>query len=267
MKKTLLAAVAIAGFAFTTGAQAQSTIESGSSLLYFNKMVETPETGTTNISNSLVVNLGDLSSTSFSSFNLSLNTALVAAYGAGWSTDDTIKWAVIGGFDGAAASPNTYGVVYSKTSSNNLSMLSVYELNPKIDVLFAEANAEIYTASSVLSNLGNSHKTVLIENGSMNADGVVSNGFGTYALDQDGFATWNGGLATFQYVTNSQSIYFNKLMNEGGVYGSQPSVKTGTITLASDGTLSVNSVPEPSTYALFGFAALLLIVAYRRANA
>ena len=37
------------------------------------------------------------------------------------------------------------------------------------------------------------------------------------------------------------------------------------VTINSSGTITV--VPEPSTYALFGFAALLLIVAYRRANA
>jgi hypothetical protein len=36
-------------------------------------------------------------------------------------------------------------------------------------------------------------------------------------------------------------------------------------TISSSGVVS--AVPEPSTYALFGFGALLLIVAYRRANA
>lgn len=267
MKKTLLAALAIAGLAVTTGAQAQSTIGSGSALLYFNKIADKPESGTVNLSNSLIVNLGDLSSTTFTSFNLSLGTALAAAYGANWSTDETIKWAVLGGFNEATPAPYSLGAVYSRLAPSDLDMLAIYYLSPKIDALYAEANAPVYQTGSILSSLGATHKTVLIENGALNADGVVSNGTGTYAMDLTGFDTWNGTLATFQYQTNSQKVYFNGLMDAEGNFGSQPSIQTGTITLASDGTLSVNSVPEPSTYFLFGLGALMLIVAYRRANA
>lgn len=267
MKKTLLAALAIAGFAVTTGAQAQTNIGSGSSLLYFNKIVEKPESGTVAVANSLVVNLGDLSSSSFTSFNLGLNAALVSAYGANWSTDDTIKWAVFGGFNGDEPAPKSYGTIYSRPMASTMDLVSVYNLSNKTDALYAEANAPIYATGSIISNLGVSYKTVLIENGTLNSDGFVSNGTGTYAMDLTGFDFWNGTLATYQYQTNSQNIYFNGLMNAQGDFGDQPSINTGTITLASNGTLSVNSVPEPSTYALFGFAALILIVAYRRANA
>jgi hypothetical protein len=266
MKKTLLAALAIAGFAVTTGAQAQSTIGSGSALLYFNKIADKPESSTVNLSNSLVVNLGDLSH-NFSSFNLSLNSALAAAYGAGWATDDTIKWAVVGGFNSEAATPYAYGFMYSRPQSSTLDLVTVYNLSNKTDALYAEANAPIYATGSITSNLGNSHMTVVIENGTLNSDGVVSNGAGTYAMDLNGFDAFNGTLATYQYQTNSQKIYFNGLMDAEGNFGDQPAIQTGTVTLGSDGTLSVNAVPEPSTYVLFGLGALLLILAYRRISA
>lgn len=267
MKKTLLAAIAIAGIAVTTGAQAQSNIGSGSALLYFNKIADRPDSGTVPLADTLVVNLGDLSSTTFTSFNLSLNTALVAAYGANWSTDDTIKWAVIGGFDGETPAPKTYGKVFSRTAPSVLDLQTVYNLSPKTDALVAEANAVIWTTGSIISTIGATHKTVRVENGTLNADNVVSNGTGFYAQDLTGFEVWNGTLATYQYQANSQNIYFSTLMDAQGEFGDQPTINTGTISLASNGTLSVNSVPEPSTYALFGFAALILIVAYRRANA
>lgn len=267
MKKTLLAALAIAGFAAISGAQAQSSIGSGSALLYFNKIADKPDTGTVALSNSLIVNLGDLSSASFTSFNLSLNSALTAAYGANWSTDSTLKWAVLGGFNGETAAPYTYGSVFSRLAPSNLDAITVYTLAPKIDALYAEANAPIYQTGSILSSLGATHKTVLIENGDLNSDGVVSNGTGAYAMDLTGFDTWNGSLATYQYQTNSQNIYYNGLMDGEGNIVDQPSIQTGTITLASDGTLSVNSVPEPSTYALFALGAVLLVMACRRAKA
>ncbi|NBZ94937.1 MAG: PEP-CTERM sorting domain-containing protein [Proteobacteria bacterium] len=266
MKKTLLAALAIAGFAVATSAQAQTNIGSGSALLYFNKIADKPDSGTVNLSNSLVVNLGDLSS-NFSSFNLSLNTALEAAYGSGWATDDTIKWAVFGGFNSAAPTPYSYGFMYSRPQSSLLDLVSVYNLSNKTDAFYAEANAPIYTTGSIASSLGVNHTTVVIENGTLSSEGAVSNGAGPYAMDLNGFDAFNGTLATFRYQTNSQNIYFNGLMNAQGDFGDQPAIQTGTISLGSDGTLSVNSVPEPSTYALIGFGALLLIVAYRRANA
>jgi len=267
MKKTLLAAIALAGFAAATSAQAQNTIESGSALLYFNKIADKPDSGTVSLSNSLIVNLGNLSSTTFTSFNLGLNAALVSAYGANWSTDDTIKWAVFGGFNAAEPAPKAYATIYSRPAATYLDLVAVYNLSNKTDALYAEANAPIYQTGSIISSQSVTHKTVLIENGTLDSGGVVSNGAGTYAMDLTGFDAWNGTLATFQYQTNSQNIYFNGLMDDQSNFGDQPAIQTGTISLASDGTLSVNSVPEPATYALFGFGALLLIVAYRRANA
>ena len=43
---------------------------------------------------------------------------------------------------------------------------------------------------------------------------------------------------------------------------STTSSKIGGLTVDSSGNIS--SVPEPSTYALLGFGALLLVIAYRR---
>jgi hypothetical protein len=268
MKKTLLAALAIAGFAVTTGAQAQTTtnIGSGSALLYFNKIEAKPDTGTTALSNSLIVNLGDLSR-GFSDYNLNLNTALTAAYGAGWSTNETIKWGVIGGFNGQEAAPNAYGITYSRPSSTtSFDFGTIYNVGIRLDYIYTEANALIYQTGSVVSTLGVTHGTVLIENGTINEDGVVSNGYGVYAADQDGFGVWPGSLATHNYLGLTQNIYFNGAMDNDGNYADQPVREIGRVSLASNGTLSV-AVPEPSTYALFGFAALILIVAYRRANA
>jgi len=272
MKKTLLAALAIAGFAVTAGAQAQTDIGSGSALLYFNWIVDKPLAGESAkpLSNSLVVNLGGLSSSSFARFNLDLNSALVAAYGADWSTSDNIRWAVFGGFSGQEVNARLqYGAIYSRPEGlgGNLDMMTVFNLSAKSDELYSEANMPIYQTGSVISTTGITHKTVLIENGTLDEDNVASNGYGPYNMDIDGLSYWQPTLATYQWQTNTQQIYFNGLQDQNANYGDQPSIKTATITLGTNGVLSVTPVPEPSTYALFGFATLILIVAYRRANA
>jgi hypothetical protein len=82
------------------------------------------------------------------------------------------------------------------------------------------------------------------------------------AVEANSFAVGN-----FEAATSSNLDLF---IAYGSTYGSAGNALRNNTTdvntfSVQGGTLQ--SVPEPSTYALFGFAALLLIVAYRRANA
>jgi hypothetical protein len=46
--------------------------------------------------------------------------------------------------------------------------------------------------------------------------------------------------------------------------GTDTPSELGTVSLSTSGVISVNAVPEPSSYALMGLGALLFIIAYRR---
>jgi len=78
-----------------------------------------------------------------------------------------------------------------------------------------------------------------------------------------------GGTVTFKAGTISSPNYFsqNILNNPGAIYTLTESsfwTSTESYSAFNPSSVSLNSVPEPSTYALFGLGALSLVIAVRR---
>jgi hypothetical protein len=83
----------------------------------------------------------------------------------------------------------------------------------------------------------------------------------------DAFTLFNmtGGalvVGDFSSVTTADGLVFS---DSGGVWSATNSTNNVTYQLdTSTGQLAVGAVPEPSTYALLGLGAVLLLVVYRR---
>jgi hypothetical protein len=281
MKKTLLAALAIAGFAVASNAQAQSTYTTGNSFLFFRS------TAGSGASNSLLINLGSIGVAGndyngtryFSSINLDLSASdsiVSQTYGTNWWNNQNLRWGVIGSVQDNNANTDTFSYRLSGTIAPlSLSMEGRVALANQID------NASVYAFSMPISTTGLINGTyrygvtangyVLIET---SVDGVAQDSYINYnegmdiaAFDRGGFGGVMSTLSKDITLVSSQNLYAaNNTVDRvaGEVTSAGSPVQFGTVSVAN-GVVSV--VPEPATYALFGFGALLLIVAYRRANA
>jgi hypothetical protein len=301
MKKTLLAALAIAGFAAATSAQAQTNYNTGDTLLFFRSTLNT--NNNIGAGNSLLINLGSIGASGtdyngtkfFSAINLDLsgNDSIVSqTFGTNWWNNANLRWGVIGSAQDNGLNTNTFSYRLSGiTTPPNLNMESRVGLANAID------NAAIYAFGMPVSTTGlinNTYRYGVTENGYMlnqpTVDVVTETfvGSGVYvtnAIAQDDFVTYGEGQDIAAYDKSSfggildgpvsKDITLNTTLD---LYAANNTVDRAANEITSAGapvqfgTLRVSNgvvtaVPEPSTYALFGFAALILIVAYRRANA
>jgi len=245
MKKTLLAALAFAGFAAMNNASAQSAYVDGDALLVFRA------SGGTGASKNIQIDLGNFSSKSFSSINLDLSSAssiLGLTYGSGWYSRNDISWGFIG------ANSADFSATLGIKSGYSAPAISLGDLNT------VQMGVDNIRLAGAMGNAGQG--TV---NGYAYSIYDTSNSGSFTAADDGGFGTVFSGTITAginQYSTLDLYQYGTDL----DAFVSLSPVMTGSASIAS-GVISVQAVPEPSTYALFGFGALILIVAYRRANA
>jgi hypothetical protein len=242
MKKTLLAALAIAGFAVTTGAQAQQiSYTPGDALLMFRA------TTGTGADKNLYINLGNLTSASFTSFNLDFASAgniLQSTFGSDWNRN-TVYWGVIGG-DNAVPS---FTYASGSAAQTGMNADNLWQITTAIDQAFYAGVGSLATVGTVADSNGNNH------------------GYSVFSSDAGGSPTYQDGrgFAYFDVTTiiNTQtqrSLYFYGV---DGDYNVLAPVTTGTVS-ATGTSFAVQSIPEPSTYALIGFGTLLLVMAYRR---
>ena len=185
--------------------------------------------------------------TSFGSFTtLNVGTDLSTVFGGSWSSLSDLKWGV-------------FGINYDVNTGACLSAVAsvaagTSPLAKKNSIALNNADTPLSTIISQLNM-----DTALIYGSSQL---VGSNG------DAKGVNMWLG-------VADSATPFslYNQSLTAGtgtvlDIYSadSTTSSKIGGLTVDSSGNIS--SVPEPSTYALLGFGALLLVIAYRRkANA
>ncbi|MCE9586894.1 MAG: PEP-CTERM sorting domain-containing protein [Verrucomicrobia bacterium] len=247
MKKTLLALT----FAMSVAASQAATYNIGDSsnlyLGFYSAASVSPK--------SLLINLGTRANI-LSGFNLDFSSAssiISQTYGASWFSSADVYWSVIG-----------------------------YNANTNVWVGKADAAGDLLTASGTritASGSGNQYSSIV--SAVNNLMTTSTNGTATYANITSGDNTHQASV-----VDNSESS-FNGYAGKASPWGAfttsvqtplatggldiQEWTKVGTsytnqstigMVTQSGGVITV--VPEPSTYALMGVGALLLIVAYRR---
>jgi hypothetical protein len=289
MKKILLASLAIAGIAASTGAQAQSTYTSGDALLFFRAIDGTGS------NNSLLINLGSIGvagndsngTRPFNSINIDLsaaNSIVSQTYGTNWWGSTNIRWGVIGSVMDNGVNSNAYSYrLAGTTTPPNLIAESRIAIGNNIDNVtiagFNTNNATVglingsYLYGKTVNGYAMTYVEEVIDAGGGNyTTNMVPTGRISYGVADDIAAYDLGGfggvLATISKdisITSTMNLYTaNNDINRGtGDFTLGEPRQFGTVSVAN-GVVSV--VPEPATYALFGFGALLLILAFRRKN-
>ncbi len=190
-----------------------------------------------------------------------INADLTTAFGAGWFSDPTVKWGVIGGLDYFGT--NTVFL----SDPNATSTTTAWTALGSDDQRIAVADA-VVGLSGQFGSGGAGGATAA--NGKLQDKSVAST---YYFYSKDGS---NSPGASFEYYTggidtNARTNYLATLVatdNGGsGLLADGSQVVDGKFTVASDGNISyatAAAVPEPSTYAILGFGAVILSMAARR---
>jgi hypothetical protein len=247
MKKTLLAAIALTGLVGFTSAQAQlktsngqydandysSTVAQGDLILGIQKTLGT--------GNSLMVDLGSFANLS-SLGTLNLSSDLTAA---GFSNfGSTLQFGVFGIASGTVYATTSLYNAYANLSTAGQNTLNYSGLVGPSQVFSGMEDAGQTTPSGVF--IGNS------DTQSWAYQQVIGFGAGIY-----GNSALNVAIGSDAYLSAATANI------AGTGFGSI----VGKFNIDNSGVLTYTAVPEPSTYALMGFGALLLVIAYRRKSA
>jgi hypothetical protein len=254
MKKTLLVLLAAAGVSSAAFAQ-DFKYDKGDVLVGF-RLTDPDRTGSGLVAGSsraYIVNLGQIDTVANYTpawAGINLSSDLIMVFGANWATSTT--WGML-------------SIPQDKKSWSASSAVANGEAS-----IVSKSVAFLGNPTAQLGNIGTAFDSLAIETGDAVTSGKLSQGvWGTNddlpwstSVEANSFAVGN-----FEAVTSSNLDLYTAYGSTYGAAGNalrSTTVDVNTFSVAG-GTLQ--SVPEPSTYALSGFAALLLIVAYRRANA
>jgi hypothetical protein len=127
-------------------------------------------------------------------------------------------------------------------------------------------------ASSIGGNI-NGSVTISVNNAWISANSSTGSWAG-YQYGGPGTVYNSQGASAYGFYSGTLETQVGNVLNVNTIYDSGTGLNNGyvganigTLSLGSDGSVNFNTVPEPSTYALFGFGALLLVIAYRRKTA
>jgi hypothetical protein len=247
MKKPLLALLAAAGVSSAAFAQ-DFNYAKGDVLAGFRY------TDTSLGEKSYIVNLGPrtalVNRSPINWAGINLSSDLIMVFGDNWNT--TTTWGMLS----IPSDKKTWAASSAvATGSSPISPVNVSYLGEP---------------TTALDNIGFQFNSMSFETGNAATPGKLSQGIWgnsddigwVSAVFADSFAVGN-----FQAETSSDLDFYIAYGDEFGSAGNALRGETVDANTFSVQGGTFKSVPEPSTYALFGFAALLLIVAYRRANA
>jgi len=255
MKKSILAALILASGSMALTNATAATLYSGDPIAYAagDIFIGFRSSGGTGSANSYLLNLD-----SFGTFPIlnagrtpvalfDIGSSLATVFGSDWYTRGQVTWGIFG------MTSSTRVPVYSST----------YDDRAAAPVL--KTSGQLATTYSSYTGMGTGFNSA-IANGV--SDGSSTGVLGVGVVTGTGNNTW-----AFNTAKATDFDVYNNTLEAGVATDLEFYSTTGTVAekltqfnISSAGVISV--VPEPSTYALFGIGALLLIVAYRRkANA
>ena len=235
MKKQLVSTV-LAFAALVTvcsaGAQVTNTINPGDLVLGFESSLGQ------GVTQNLLIDLGQ--EANFNSINLNANADLNTIFGTNWYSSGFVSYGIFSIDANNTVYATSVGTGFPRKSSGAL----------------ATAISDFSTLSSQYTvNYNNSNAlTVGVSELATSGGALQSGTWSYYSPSTTPFATYNKSLESI--VGTAMTLYMMPVGNSG------VGTAVGQINVASDGTIS--AVPEPSTYALFGLGALVLVIAYRR---
>jgi hypothetical protein len=247
-KSILLAAmIALTGsVAFNTAHAAPLSYSAGNIFIGFRA------TGGTGADKSYLLNLGNFADLTILKGGdtpvqlFSLSSQLSTIFGSDWYTRGDVQWGIFG-------MPDNKSVVYSSTADEG-------------NAPAKKAAGALATTYSNYSTMGSGYNST-IANGTYDGSTVTTGVLGEGVVTGAGSGTWaaNTAAATdFGVYSATLEAGVSTNLELWGVTASTQTKYT-QYDLSSGGSLSV--VPEPTTYALMGLGALLLIVAHRRKTA
>jgi hypothetical protein len=263
MKKTILAALALAGLAAMNNAGATPSYNFGDSLLLF-RIDQTASSSTTGYNLNVAIDLGNLnflpSNFSYNLSGSSLTSLLDATYGSGWANNANLWAGVIGTTTDSVTtsyvttdSPAFGRTTWSYINSYNGQMATAFK-NSGIITSVTDNNGTAHWASvlDITSGLGYANNFTLMDDPSL---ATTTTGFGQNFAGPIG--TYLSAADTNSTVDFTITTYTKGAVNDHA---------NGDVSIDSTGAITVNAVPEPSMYALIGLGALLLIIAARRGS-
>jgi hypothetical protein len=255
MKKTLL----ILALATGLSAAKADTYDIGQQNSFYLGFYAAEEVST----RSVIVNLGR-SADVFNGISLNqggLASVLSTTYGANWYNNPQVFWSAFGYngnygeygnvFVGRAASQPLLET--SVLASTALTEDQYWSYSDQIGAVLASHTSGGAELSYVTGSTGHSHQFSLVDNSPVSFSGKADRAWSLFTSPVYAQVTQNMSVQEFQN-------------NGSGSFETRGSGPSTTIQIQSaNGVVSV--VPEPSTYALTGIAALLFIVLYRRKKA
>ncbi|MEI6323234.1 MAG: PEP-CTERM sorting domain-containing protein [bacterium] len=219
------------------GIQAQSTYTPGDAFLFF-----AAQSGTGSSKN-VQIDLGDLSSSSFSSFNFSTNAlaaVLGATYGSSWFSSNVVSWGLIGSPQVNAVDLTGFGLTIGTTGANTgqaLDFSSVATIGSALDPMYQAGTNAGSVESTILDSLGNSHYYSIYNTANQSsASANDANGFGFFP------GTLSGSITSF---TNNNIVAYATADDGSGTGIISSQLTTGTFSITS-GVISILAYVAPS---------------------
>lgn len=243
------AILAFASMALVSTSAMAETYQNGQVLLGFTKAGATGE---------LTISAGAIAGLSLSGLTTlnhtftigNFNTQLTAALGASWYS--TASFSAFGGdFPVLTVPGDTHGQMYISSASSAAPS----------SITGAASGTDVAIKGATLAYAQNG------TGGTYQGDPTATGSYSSYMPVYSGSSTAWGGVSDPEATVNSNlylDIYSLTTGSHNAITGANGSLMDGYFSVASNGDVSFNAVPEPSTYAMLGIGALFMGVVLRR---